>query len=168
MEQNELMHYGVIGMKWGVHKGNVAQAYDRATEKRKKLENRVVKTKSAYDKATIKANTGASKRYKNLQAKADKFQYKADKKKYGFFTNASKAAKLQSKADAMQYKANKYKYRYEKREAKRGVANARYVKAQRKAEKWIRSMDEVFKDYDINNLPSGNVDSGKEFIKRVS
>ena len=128
MEQNELMHYGVIGMKWGVHKGNVAQAYDRATEKRKKLENRVVKTKSAYDKA----------------------------------------AKLQSKADAMQYKANKYKYRYEKREAKRGVANARYVKAQRKAEKWIRSMDEVFKDYDINNLPSGNVDSGKEFIKRVS
>ena len=47
MEQNELMHYGVIGMKWGVRRGNVAQAYSKATAKRKKLDNRVVQAKKA-------------------------------------------------------------------------------------------------------------------------
>lgn len=49
MEQNELMHYGVLGMKWGVHRGNVSTAYGKATAKRKKLENRVVQAKKAYD-----------------------------------------------------------------------------------------------------------------------
>lgn len=47
---NELKHYGVIGMKWGVHRGNVSSAYGKATAKRKKLDDRVVKAK----KPTIK------------------------------------------------------------------------------------------------------------------
>ena len=47
---NELKHYGVIGMKWGVYRGNVASEYSKATAKRKKLDDRVVKAK----KPTIK------------------------------------------------------------------------------------------------------------------
>ena len=34
---NELKHYGVIGMKWGVYRGNVASEYSKAAAKRKKL-----------------------------------------------------------------------------------------------------------------------------------
>ena len=168
MEQNELMHYGVIGMKWGVHRGNVAQAYAKATSKRKKLDNRVVQAKKAYDKATIKANTGAAAKYKKLQTKADAMQAKADKKKYGMFSNVKKATELQVKADRAQYKANKYKSKYEQRQANQGSANAKYLKAQRKAEKWRNAMDKTFKDYDVNNLPSDKVDSGKEFVKKVT
>lgn len=168
MNEDELMHYGVLGMKWGVHKGNVAQAYGKAMTKRKKLENKVSKTKNAYEKATIKANTGVSQKYLKLQSKADHLQSKADRKKYGFFTSASKAAKLQDKADRMQYKANKYKSRYEKRQANAGNAKANYIKAQRKAERWVKAMDKTFKDYDINNLPTERVNAGEEFVKSVS
>lgn len=168
MEQNELMHYGVLGMKWGVHRGNVSQAYGKASAKRRKLDNRVVQAKKAYDKATIKANTGAALKYKKLQTKADAMQAKADKKKYGMFSNAQKAAELQVKADRAQYKANKYKSKYEQREANAGSANAKYLKAQRKAEKWAKNMDKVFKDYDVNNLPSDRVDAGKEFVKKIA
>ena len=162
------MHYGVIGMKWGVHKGNVAQAYSKATAKRKKLENRVVQTKRNYEKATIKANSGASQKYKKLQSKADAMQAKADKKKYGMFSNASKAAELQVKADRAQYKANKYKSKYEQRQSDQEAAHVKYLRAQHKAQKWINAMDKTFKDYDVNNLPSDRVDAGKEFIKKVS
>lgn len=27
---NELYHYGVVGMKWGVRRGNSAQAYEKS------------------------------------------------------------------------------------------------------------------------------------------
>lgn len=160
------MHYGVLGMKWGVHKGNVSQAYGKATAKRKKLDNRVVQAKKAYDKATIKANTGLSTKYKKLQIKADMIQAKVDKKKYGLFSNSKKAAELQAKADRAQYKANKYKSKYEQREANAGAAKVKYLKAQKKAEKWVNNMNKVFKDYDVNNLPSEIVDSGREFVKK--
>ena len=163
-----LQHYGVLGMKWGVHRGKVSQAYGKASTKRRKLDNRVVKAKNAYEKATIKANTGVAAKYKKLQTKADAIQTKADKKKYGMFSNASKAAELQVKADRAQYKANKYKSKYESREANAGAAKAKYLKAKRKAEKWAKAMDKTFKNYDVNNLPSEKVDAGKEFVKKAA
>lgn len=166
MTNDELMHYGVIGMKWGVHRGNVAQAYNKAAVKRNKLDNRVAEAKKAYDRATIKANTGVSHKYKKLQAKADKLQAKSDKKKYGLFANTNKAAKLQVKADRQQYKANKYKARYEKGAAKEGSTKARYLKAQRKAEKWAKAMDKTFKNYDVSKLSSSKINSGKDFINK--
>lgn len=166
MNNEELMHYGVIGMKWGVHKGNASKAYGKAIRKKTKLENNVVKTKKAYDKATIKANTGAAHKYQNLQIKADKLQSKADKKKYGFFSNARKAAELQVKADRAQYKANKYKSKYDKGQSNQSSAKAKYLRAQRKAEKWVKAMDKVFKNYNINDLTSENINSGKEFVNK--
>lgn len=94
MTDDELMHYGVIGMKCGVHRGNVAQAYNKSAVKRKKLDNRVAEAKKAYDRATIKANTGVSHKYKKLQAKADRQQYKANKYKARYEKNLQKKVLL--------------------------------------------------------------------------
>lgn len=47
------------------------------------LESNVTKAKQKYERATIKANTGASAKYKKLQTKADNYQRKSDKKNSG-------------------------------------------------------------------------------------
>lgn len=78
MNDNELMHYGVLGMKLGVHRGRVAQSYGKAVAKRNKLDKRVEVAKAKAQKATVKANTGVSAKYKKLQATSDKYQRKAD------------------------------------------------------------------------------------------
>lgn len=166
-DENSLQHYGVLGMKWGVRR-NTAQAYERATAKRNKLNNRVEKSRVQMNKATIKANTGASYKYKKYSAKASKFQSKADRKKFGFFPNYEKASKFQAKADRYQYKADKYKYKYEMREAKAGKATAKYLKAQKKAEKWQRAMDKTFANVNINSVANSSVTvSGKKKVNAL-
>lgn len=66
----------------------------------------------------------------------------------------------------MQYKANKYKSKYEKSQAAQSSAKANYLRAQRKAEKWVKAMDKTFRDYDVNNLSSEKVDAGRNFTKK--
>lgn len=80
MTQNELYHYGVIGMKWGVHRGRVLKAYSKGMDKQHKLDVKLSKRKSAYQKAKIKTTQGVSRKYIKLKMKADKKQMKADKK----------------------------------------------------------------------------------------
>lgn len=104
MNQNELLHYGVVGMKWGVRK-DPYKAYSKAVNKRNKLTQKAEKAKTEYTKAIIKSNSGVSSKYKKLQLKADKYQLKAEKKKYGLFTDEEKAALLQQKADEFQKKS---------------------------------------------------------------
>lgn len=93
-----------------------------------------------YERATVKANTGASAKYKKLQAKADKAQYKADK----------------------------YKHKAQKRANDEGKRKAEYIKAQYKAEKWMRSMDKVFKNADLSSIQSSTKERGRNFVKNVS
>lgn len=165
--ENSLQHYGVLGMKWGVHK-NAAQAYGKAVAKRNKLNNRVEKTRTRMVKANIKANTGVAYKYKKLNAKANKLQSKADKKKYGFLPNAKKAAELQAKADRARYKADKYKGKAEMRDAKAGKATAKYMKAQRKAEKWQKAMDKTFANVDISSVAnSSTTANGKKKVNAL-
>lgn len=164
---NDLYHYGVIGMKWGV-RHNAAKAYSKAVTKSNKLQDKVEKTGQNYAKKSQKANTGVSTRYLKRQAKADKLQAKANKKKYGLFTNAKKAAELQVKADRAQYKADKFKGRAEKRNFKESKAKGQYVRAQRKAERWVKKMDKTFQSYDVSKLSAQNVAAGEAYIKKIA
>ena len=164
--REDIQHYGVLGMKWGV-RHDPMKAYSRANNKMIKLNSNIQKRGSQLVKAQIKANTGVSKKYSKLQIKADRIQRNADKKKYGLFSNSKKAGELQAKADRAQYKANKYKVRAEKRAKKAGIATVKYRNVQRKAEKWAKSMDRTFADYDVSKLTSQQTDKGKAVAKKI-
>lgn len=69
----ELKHYGVLGMKWGV-KRNPSKAYGRAVLKKKKLEERVVESRFAGTKMQYKAEKLRQK------AKTEKKMEKANDK----------------------------------------------------------------------------------------
>lgn len=50
---NELMHYGVLGMKWGKRK-NPSSAFGKSAEKADKLRRKISKTEVKLDKASNK------------------------------------------------------------------------------------------------------------------
>lgn len=165
---DSLQHYGVLGMRWGVQR-NPSRAYGKATKKMTKLTNRVKKAEMSLNRANLKVNSGSSQRYRKLQATADKWQYKADRKKYGFFPNARKAHLYQAKADRAQYKADRYKYRHEENVANKASAEANLIRAKNKADKWQKSMDKAFANVDVKSLSSNqSTAAGKEFIKKVA
>lgn len=93
MSQKELYHYGVLGMKWGVRRGNTSKAYEKASKKLNKLNQRVEKqetkmirkaekadvvkgsrlaTKGRKERAQNKAESSAAK-YRNRVRKANKW-----------------------------------------------------------------------------------------------
>lgn len=80
---NELYHYGVIGMKWGVRRGNSARAYEKASKKLNRLDRKA-------DRAVEKAYNKKSK---------------ADRKASSFFASEKSARKADFKAQKAQRKA---------------------------------------------------------------
>lgn len=89
---DELQHYGVVGMKWGVRRGNASKAFAKSSTKAKKMHTQAVNKnlKSAkLQKKALKKETNATseKQYR----KARKMQFKANKL-------TLKSAKLQKKA----------------------------------------------------------------------
>ena len=91
--KDDLLHYGVIGMKWGIRRGSVSKAYYKSSQKADSLKKEATETnlKAAklQSKALKKENSAISERqYK----KARKLKFKANKK-------SLEAAKLQKKGD---------------------------------------------------------------------
>ena len=79
-----LCHYGVLGMKWGVRRGQASQAYSKASKKLSRLDRKA-------DKAVEKAY--------NKQAKADM-------KASSFFATPKSAMKADFKAKKAMRKAS--------------------------------------------------------------
>lgn len=75
----ELKHYGVLGMKWGVRRGRVDKAYAKASKKLKKIDDKVKKQTDDFHKKAQKAETAGRLRREKAQRKADKAARKLTK-----------------------------------------------------------------------------------------
>ena len=112
MQQTELQHYGVKGMKWGVRRATKILSSSSATDERKKkaaaslvkhrqkatkkvskLESNRPELQKAYDKAITKTDVKIA----DIQSKQAKLNRKANR----FFTSDRKATKLYMKSAAM-------------------------------------------------------------------
>ena len=97
MSENELQHYGVIGMKWGVRRA--INKYNKATTNKQKT-----KATETLNKHLEKASNKLAK----YDRKGQKALAKAVKKRYGFFGSNEKYEEFKAKAERKMYKGKKW------------------------------------------------------------
>ena len=118
---DELLHYGVPGMKWGVRRARAAMAKASTKEDRQKASAKLQGHMTKASKKLDKLNTKVEK----AQYKARKASNKADRKATSFLASEKAADKAVAKARKKSFKA---------------------VKKVAKARKWYEQMDKAFKN----------------------
>lgn len=108
MNEQELQHYGVVGMKWGVirarHKSNSnARLKKKALKYDVKAAKLAKKSEKAHTEEDLQATNKASKKAAKLNVKAAKLEKKANK-----VDSDVRQLRLQKKAAKKKFKAAKY------------------------------------------------------------
>ena len=165
--QDELYHYGVLGMKWGVHRAKAHFAKGERIRKKandKDLYNdkdpnawtrSIRKSDRHYEKGSAiearvrkKAEAKLAKldrKYQKKQAKADKYFAKGERKANSLFGSKRAADRAFRKATKKQFKANK-------------------VAA--KGKRWYEQMQKSYKKLG-RDIPESSRKTGEEFIRQV-
>lgn len=158
-EQGELYHYGVIGMKWGVHKVRSLQPSKRTLKTEgfteAEIKKRQEKAAANADKANAirnKIDTKATRKlqrinakYEKRQARADRKFDKAERKSNSFLASERSARKAFRKASKEQFRANKIAL---------------------KGKKWYERMTKEYKKAGIS-MSKENQEIGKELVRQI-
>lgn len=140
---DELKHYGVLGMKWGVR---------RATKKMASATNTHDRKKAAL---SLQSNmTKASKKLNKLDKKTAKKQLKAEKKYMKYSKQAGRGFLLYRES----------KMRKAQRKFKR--ADAKYANSIAKASKWYDTMEDTFKGTGISTTKQQQA-LGRKYIETM-
>lgn len=139
LTEEELMHYGVLGMKWGVRRAS------------KQLSSATTKEGRAKAKASL------DKHYTKSSKKLNKYSKKVDK-------NLAKARKKAVKSEASLLTSSKGRA---KAAAKAAKFRRRAMRNMKKGEKWAKAMDKSFKNTSIE-LTKEQREIGKKFIDTMN
>lgn len=189
-EQNELYHYGVIGMKWGVHK---ARKYDAKYAKSSEMARRQAYSANAHDpkkqalvnskpittlssrdlksKKTFKQNFDDSERARRKSTSVKKeIVRKSSRKLQKLNARFEKQqAKADRKFDKAERKANSLftsKRSAEKAFRKASKAQFKANKVALKGKKWYEQMEKEYKKGGIP-MSKDNMEIGKELVRQV-
>lgn len=142
INNGELQHYGVLGMKWGVRRAR--KQYANAT------------TKAERKAATNKLNAHmakANEKLKKLDKKVDRAEALARKRK--------------GQADAAEASFLISERRTEKHKNKARKASAKAAVRIRKAERWYNSMEKTFANTNVS-MTSEQIAKGKRYKERMN
>lgn len=147
LSNNELYHYGVLGMKWGVRR---YQPYPSGSKKGKEIgeaarAKRAAGLQKHYQKAVKKFNKIDTKREK-WQQDANKKIAKAEKKSQSIFSTKLSVDKSFDKARDSQFEADLLS---------------------RKGEKWFRAMEKAFANTGLDFDPEVKA-MGQKYIDTVA
>ena len=154
---DELYHYGVLGMKWGVRK-DPREAYSKSVNQLKTYQNKAAKNKAkASDRLKYKA-ARAEKRATRFKLKSAKVQRKATR--LLFPMNAERASRKIAKYNLKAARAENRAARRIKKYEKFQMRAAKYDK---KTEKFAKAIENTFKDIPVSELNSADVDYMREY-----
>lgn len=158
-ESEEINHYGVLGMKWGVHRArktlnNPSKAFVDKSFAAKSLQTHRAKSQAKLNKLRKQESRLAARDYKNSQkgdARAARLHTKAAKlrrKSTGMFVSDEKAWRLERKANKLDVKSAKL-------QARSTRVKARLAKN--------RKTQEIFKQ-GINEIDKTLTDKGHKYL----
>lgn len=165
---NELYHYGVKGMRWGVRK-NPDKAYSKASNKLRKLDAKLNKlTNKSVDispkTAKYEAKKGKTDRkLTKLRSNASTKRYKADTAILFQNTKEKSARKAERKLARYEHKAAKMDAKFARQNYKSLKNDAQIKKAQKKAMNWYNSMEKTFSNVSVSNMDPADVALGKQY-----
>ena len=172
LHDDELMHYGVLGMKWGVRRASrqLSGATNRETRdaaikslnkhkskgeaKIASLEKKRVKLDAKLHKATTKDKVKATKLEKKA-SKLDKKAYKLQKTATSWYASGDRANSLYTRGEIKKIKAEKLRI-------KSSVLNANYEKVKARVDA-NESMQKAYK-IQLNKIDHAITENGRRYI----
>lgn len=156
---NELYHYGVLGMKWGV-RHDPRKAYSKGVRKIQKLEAKSAKRDEKARAVSARSSARAA-RYRLKAAKATNI-YRG-----GTLGTRILNKIIPGRAERAARRSGKYEYKAQKIESKIARNKGLSQRYERKAEKFYKKMDKIFANTPTSQLNSQDVEYAKRYAQTI-